>query len=834
MVTLRDLCVIWEPKNLRASVVLRGQAWPPEDGKIPAMREQLKEQWLALRMVGPANALRAWLYSRRRRAADAALPTDTTLQGVGALHTVTPQPHGARVAFALASLEITFLAPEVVRLTWQPGALPPPYAVPQPPPWPRPDVAFQRRGSEAVLRTAGLELTITPTGLAFSTPWGKLLRREAWPARRGEGWRQSAWLHPEAAVFGLGERAAGPNLRPGTYRLWNQNPSARYGRGDDPLYIAMPVAWVLQPAGAYLVFFDNPSQGEVRLDDGFHVRFDHGALVTYFLNGESPAHIARRFAELTGFPALPPRWALGFHQSRWGYRTQEEAEAVLAGFREHEMPLAALHLDLDYMARRRVFTVDERRFPRLDALAERAAAQGVRLVTILNPGVHRAANFPLYEEGRAAKVFCRLPDGQEVVAPLWGGWSAFPDFTDPDARAWWGEHAARFADRWHLGGLWLDMNEPSPFCAHASCTLPLSTRHALEGEGGDHRTAHNVYGLQMARAAYEALRRAQPERRPWLLSRSGWVGLQRYAWTWTGDTESTWDALRLTIATVLGLSLSGIPFAGPDVGGFAGAPDAELYLRWLQLAALLPFFRAHSSRYVPPREPWLFAEPYANLARETLRFRQRLLPYLYTLAWQAHRQGAPLVRPLWWEHPAASELWAVDDAFLLGDALLVAPALTPGQRERFVRLPWGGWYDFWQPETLHYGPAEVVVPTPLSRTPLLVRAGALLPLDDGEALTLWLGWSTEGERTSVIYLDAGDGYAPGRVERWTVHSEGDRFVLQREVTGDAPFPYPRLAVHLHGARLRAAAADGQPLPLEDDGHVSLPLETRIVHLEVAA
>jgi len=297
----------------------------------------------ALRMVGAGNAWRAWRYRQRKHALDAAYPLDTTLQGVGALHTVSETEHGARLTFAFAALEITFLAADVVRLAWEPGKAPPPYAIPDPPAWPAPDVAFHHRGETWRLRTDALEITITPDDLAFHSPLGDLLRRESWPARRGEGWRQSAWLHPEAAVFGLGERASGPNLRPGTYRLWNQDPGGHYAAGHDPLYITMPVAWVLQPAGAYLIFYDNPASGEVQLDDGFHVRFDHGALVAYFITGD--AHIARRWAELTGFPALPPRWALGYHQSRWGYRTQREAEAVLDGFHQHQMPLAALHLE---------------------------------------------------------------------------------------------------------------------------------------------------------------------------------------------------------------------------------------------------------------------------------------------------------------------------------------------------------------------------------------------------------------------------------------------------------------------------------------------------------
>ncbi len=789
-----------------------------------------REIFQTLRMVGVGNAWRAWRYRLRKQALDAAYPLDTTLQGVGALHTVAETERGARLTFAFASLEIAFLAADVVRLAWEPGAPPPPYAVPEIPPWPQPDVAVQHRGDAWHLRTDALEVVVTDDGLAFYSPLGDLLRREAWPARRGEGWRQSAWLHPEAAVFGLGERASGPNLRPGTYRLWNQDPGGHYAPAHDPLYITMPVAWVLQPAGAYLIFYDNPASGEVRLDDGFHVRFDHGALVTYFITGD-PAHIARRWAELTGFPAMPPRWALGYHQSRWGYRTQREAEAVLDGFHQHQMPLAALHLDIDYMDGYRVFTVDKSRFPDLRGMAARAHTRGVRLVTILDPGVKREQGYPVYQEGREGDAFCRLPDGEEVRAPVWPGWCAFPDFTDPETRSWWGRQTAEFADAWRIDGLWLDMNEPAAFVDAGDPTLPMSTRHNLEGAGSDHRVAHNVYGLQMARAVYEALGKARPERRPWVLSRSGWVGIQRYAWTWTGDTESTWPMLKTTIATVLGMNLSGAPFTGPDVGGFAGAPDNELYLRWLQMAAFLPFFRGHSALTTPRREPWAFGEPWTSLARDTLRLRQRLMPYLYTLAWEAHAHGQPLVRPLWWTDPRDASLWSVDDAFLLGDALLVAPALSPGQEERFVSLPWGGWYDFWAPAESLYGPAEVLVSTPLAHVPLLVRAGALLPLEDPmRTLTLWLGMPPQGEYRSRIYLDEGDGTGPSRLETWTVARTPEDVTLRREVQGDFPFPYDRLRLEVHGADVARCEADGWLVPPEDDGAFLLPKDVEVVTL----
>lgn len=354
----------------------------------------------------------------------------------------------------------------------------------------------------------------------------------------------------------------------------------------------------------------------------------------------------------------------------------------------------------------RIFTVDTRQFPNLAGLARDLADKRVFLVTILDPGVkHDRA---VLNEGLAGNAFCTLPDKTLARAPVWPGWCAFPDFTDPRARAWWGRQYPRLLVA-GITGFWHDMNEPAAFAIWGDPTLPHATRHAPDGRGGDHREAHNLYGLLMNQAGYEALRAYRPQRRPFILSRSGWAGVQRYAWNWTGDVESTWEALRQTVATVLGLALSGIAFTGPDVGGFSGAPSAELYLRWFQLATFLPFFRTHSAKFIPRREPWSFGEPTLSIAREFLKLRYRLLPYLYTLAWTASQTGHPLVRPLFWPDGKDPTLWDVQDEFLLGESLLVAPVLVQGAQAREVILPEGTWYGFFDDRTFR-GPGRVRSP----------------------------------------------------------------------------------------------------------------------------
>ncbi len=761
-----------------------------------------------IRLIRPQDALLAVLHALRRswlergRPAPPAAPVDP-----GQLADATPIPGGARFRFARAGLEVCFLAPDLVRLTWGPGTLPVPYAIARSE-WPEVAVAVQPADSGWSLASAALHVTVQPDGsVCFRDDAGHLLREDMPAQRRGEAWTHCARLRPEERLYGLGERAAHLNVRPGSYRMWNRDPAGHYEPGADPLYMGIPVYVGVHAVGSYLVFFENSHPATFDLGESAQAHFEGGALRFYFIAGP-PDRAVERYSELTGRPPLPPRWALGYHQSRWGYRSAEDVRAVVAGFRQHDLPLDAVHLDIDYMEGYRVFTVDPERFPDLAGLARELEQQGIRLVAIVDCGVKRDRRYDVYRAGLAEGVFCTLPDGRPAYGPVWPGWCAFPDFTAPRARAWWGRQYRVLAEA-GIGGFWHDMNEPTAYAAWGEMTLPRPTRHALDGRGGDHGEAHNLYGMLMNRAGYEGLRQERPERRPWIVSRSGWAGLQRYAWNWTGDTATSWGMLRQTIATVLGLGLSGIPYSGPDVGGFSGAPSPELYVRWFQMAAFLPFFRTHSACTTPPREPWCFGEPALGIARSFLRLRCRLRPYLYTLAWEAAQRGHPLARPLFWPDAPDPDLWDVDDAYLLGPALLVAPIVDEGAREREVHLPRGGWHDFWD-DTHHEGPGQVRLAAPLERIPLLVRAGSVLPMEEDGRLVLHIYPPAAAQAGGgLLYSDAGDGYGPGRLDRFTLawEEKGD-LVLTRTEEGEYPFPHGAVELRLHGAAAEHAWIDG--------------------------
>ena len=799
----------------------------------------------------------------------------------GQVAEVVATPRGARVRFAVAgagadepaagagkpgaettrnrgpaTLDLSFLAPDLIEVTWRAplAGLPLPERD-----WPEVDVEFipAPPGKGWILRTAALEVHLAPDArLGFFEPGGRLLREEWPPLFAGENVCHRVRLASGERLHGLGERAAPVDLRGGTYRMWNRDPGGAYGPGADPVYLSIPIylSRTMAEAGpdgigaseaGYLVFYANSHPASFDLGKAdpsvAEHRFAGGGLRYYFIPG-SAARVLERYADLTGKPPLPPLWAFGYHQCRWSYYPEARVRKLAADFARHDIPVDAIHLDIHYMDGYRVFTVDKTRFPDLAGLAKDLAAQGIRLVTICDPGVKRDPGYFLYREGLEEEAFCTLPDGEVVIAPVWPGPCAFPDFSRPAVREWWGGQYGRLLEA-GVAGFWQDMNEPATFVAAGEPTLPLASRHAL----GDHRAVHNLYGLFMNQAAYEGLRRLDPERRPFIVSRSGWAGLQRYAWTWTADVRSDWACLRQTIATIIGLGLSGIPFSGSDVGGFNGEATPELYIRWLQASAFMPFFRSHTMIGTPDQEPWSYGEPYTTIARDFIRLRYSLLPYIYTLAWEAAEKGWPMVRPLFWSEadaptraPADAPARAParpathespdDDTFLLGDSLLVAPVTEEGATSREVPVPAGLWYDFWTDQPLR-GPAMVRLDAPLGRIPVLVRAGAVLPREDPASSTATRGTErlslhlyppeVGASGASHLYTDRGDGYGPCRLDRFAVtRRQGVVELRWVESEKSLPWPYRRTEVTLHGVRAPRGSRAVEPSsvwvgPVED-------------------
>ena len=668
-----------------------------------------------------------------------------------------------------------------------------------------------------------LTCSVSPDGrLTFRTSQGEIIAEEVAPVGwTGEGRVLCRYRIPaDAHFYGLGQRAAGLDLRTGSYVNWNTDPRT-YDPGDDPLDLCVPFLLALHDGGrqGFGLLLENTARSRFDLGatepDVLTIEVEDEVLEYTLFYGPSLGAILERYTEQTGRIPLFPLWALGYHQSRWSYYPEERVRRLARDFRQvHHVPCDAIHLDIHYMDGYRCFTWNPSRFPDPARLIGDLHQQGFRMVTIIDPGIKADRRYGVFQDGLRRGAFCRYPDGRLFIGPVWPGNCAFPDFTDPQVRAWWGELHRELVEM-GVDGIWDDMNEPSLF-GEDGATIPGPVRHSLEGRGGDHREAHNLYGLSMARATAEGLSRLRPDRRPFVLTRSGWTGVQRYAAHWTGDNRSTWESLRLTLPMVLGLGLSGVAFTGADVGGFAGFASAELFTRWLQLGIFLPFLRAHTVFDSPDQEPWSWGEPHLSINREMIRLRYRLLPYLYTALWQCTQTGVPIARPLFLAFQDDPATHTLEDQFLCGDVLLVAPVLEEGATARSVYLPAGTWYDFWT-DARYEGPARIEVEAPLSRIPLFVRAGSVIPMafEDGEEAPPHTGALLAARPTSplLLHLYPGDGvswlyeddgettaYRRGmyRLTRLALSASGTALRLEREVEGALDPGYSRSVLLAHG------------------------------------
>jgi alpha-glucosidase len=570
--------------------------------------------------------------------------------------------------------------------------------------------------------------------------------------------------------YGLGEKAARLDKRRNSFVNWNSD-TPGYMEGKDPIYQTIPFYIGLQRGIAYGIFFDNSYRSYFNFGRTFQQRAWFGAeggeMNYYFFSGPSIKKILGRYADLTGHMPLPPVWALGHQQSRWSYYPDTMVEEVVNEYRKRDLPLDVMHLDIDYMDEYRVFTFNKERFSNPKGLTDKLRQQGVKVVTIVDPGVKhqpKQSGYHVYDEGVEKNFFQRRRNGDLFVPKVWPGDSVFVDYTLPEARRWWGDLHRVYTDN-GIAGIWNDMNEPSDFVDQTG-TNQLDVVSYDEGEKTTHAKNRNTFALLMSRSTYEGLERLQPDRRPFVITRAAYAGIQRYATMWIGDTNSTWEALALNIPMFTSLGLSGEPFVGSDVGGFIGRGSGELLVRSYQVSFLAPFCRNHKVADGYDQEPWRFGKYYEDIIRKYLKLRYALLPFLYTTLEESHRSGVPLFRPLLLNYQDDSSTYNLDDQFMIGDDLLLAPVVKPDVTRRLVYLPAGSWYDYWTSKR-YTGGTMISVEAPLDVVPMFVRAGAIISTGPSlnyigekpaEPITFNIYPDDSGSATGKLYED--DGLSP--------------------------------------------------------------------------
>ena len=613
-----------------------------------------------------------------------------------------------------------------------------------------PAFQFDETADAYVITTARLRLTIQRAGffcrweMRADAAWSEVAADRATQAYNFSWWdaRVYHYLKREAdeMYFGLGERAGEINRAGQSYRLCNVDAMGYSAKSTDPLYKHIPfyLTWKKDRRLAFGLFYDTLSDCTFDMGrelDNYHGHYryfvaDHGDLDYYFIGGEGLADVTRRFTWLTGRPAFTPKWGLGYSGSTMSYTDAPDAQERMGEFldncRRHDILCDSFHLSSGYTSidgKRYVFNWNREKFPDPAAFVHSYLENGVRLCPNIKPCLLR--DHPRYAEAEAAGLFIQDGHGAPEQVQFWDGAGAYLDFTNPAAYAWWKDRVTDALLEYGIVSTWNDNNEFEVW----------SDKAMVHGQGQPRRAceARPLHTLLMIRASHEAQSAYAPDKRPYLISRSGAAGMQRYVQTWSGDNHTSWETLRYNIRMALGLALCGISNTGHDIGGFSGPkPEPELFLRWVQHGVFLPRFSIHSwNDDGSANEPWMYPEitPYI---RDLIRFRYRLIPYLYDLLWRYHQRFEPMLRPTFHDFPDDPYCFEENDDMLLGGKLLVASVVEPGKRDRSVYLPRGAnWYDYWSGEYFTGG-QTVLLPAPWDRPPLLVREGAVLPLNLAE------------------------------------------------------------------------------------------------------
>lgn len=579
-----------------------------------------------------------------------------------------------------------------------------------------------------------------------------------------EGFSFSYWMCEEDIVYGLGEANRGINKRGYCY-VSDCTDDPNHTEDKSSLYGAHNFI-VVSGRETFGLFFDYPAR--ITFDIGYtesdllKVSCEAADLKLYVIEGENAYDIVKKFRRMIGRSYIPPKFAFGFGQSRWGYKTKEDFLRVLQGYRKNHIPLDMIYMDIDYMQGYKDFTVNEKNFEDFSGFVRQMKEEGVRLIPIIDAGVKVEKGYPVYEEGVEKGYFCKREDGSDFTAAVWPGDTHFPDMLNPEAREWFGDHY-RFLIHQGIEGFWNDMNEPAIFYSREGMEELKAVLHKyLEEEEKDipvwelgdriegianhpedykrfyhcidgcrirHDKVHNLYGYNMTRAAAEAFDRIEPDKRFLMFSRSSYVGMHRYGGIWTGDNKSWWSHLLLNLKMMPSLNMCGFLYSGADLGGFGCDASRDLVLRWLALGVFTPLMRNHAAVGTREQEAYQFGD--TGDFRGIIETRYRLIPYLYSEYMKAALQDDLYFKPLAFVYPQDSFAAGVEDQLMIGDEIMAAPVYMQNAKGRYVYLPERMLFvkfkkdGLYTEEILEKGHHYVEVA--LDEVPLFIREGRCIP-----------------------------------------------------------------------------------------------------------
>ncbi|MBN9299675.1 MAG: glycoside hydrolase family 31 protein [Filimonas sp.] len=672
-------------------------------------------------------------------------------------------------------------------------------------------VSIAQSNGDITVQTDSLKAVISakPFAVSFYNTAGQLLNKD-------EDGLTTSWIGTEVTTYkkmqdgerfiGLGEKNG--NLdRVGTgYTNWNTD-AFGYSTAQDPLYSTIPFYIGIHHGLTYGIFFDNSYESAFNFGAS-NDRFSSfgaksGEMNYYFIGNSNVAGIIQSYTALTGRMPMPPLWSLGYQQNRYSYYPDTEVYRIAQTLREKKIPADGITLDIHYMDAYKLFTWNKDRFPEPKKMTDKLASMGFKTTVIVDPGIKAEKGYDAYEDGLKENIFLKYNDGKNYAGQVWPGWCNFPDFTSSKGRNWWQKQVTRFAND-GISGIWNDMNEIATW----GQKFPSNVVFDFDGHPTTHLQGHNVYALQMTRASYEGAK-ASMNKRPFLLTRAGYAGLQRYTAIWTGDNRSEDDHMLAGVRLLNSLGLSGVAFTGMDIGGFTGNPSVNLYTRWMQLGAFLPYFRNHTAVNTKSSEPWTFGEESMEISRNYVNMRYRLLPYLYSTFYEATQDGMPVVRSLAidYTHDAAIYKSPYQDQFLFGKSIMVAP--VEGNREiAKVYLPKNNWYDLYNDKALQGG-QETLVELSMQKLPLYVKESSIIPMQSliqstmekpTDTLTLHI-YKGDITNSFVYYEDDGESfnYQQGAYyKRLIEYNPANKEIVLNAAQGSFASKFKTITFVLHG------------------------------------
>jgi alpha-glucosidase len=733
------------------------------------------------------------------------------VKGVGNINSVRIQGQQVDITTDNAYAQITVYSPDIIRVRMDKQKLAADFSyavIAQPQ---KTKVSITQSGQEIDITTDSLKAKITkaPFSVTFYTTDGKVINQDetglttSWV---NESVTTYKTMQPGERFIGLGEKTGNLDRKGNGYTHWNTD-SFGYATNADPIYSTIPFYIGIHHNLNYGIFLDNTYQTDFNFGASNN-RFSSfgargGEMNYYFIYHTHIADIITSYTALTGRMKMPPLWSLGYQQNRYSYYPETEVFRIAQTLREKKIPADGITLDIHYMDHYKVFTWDKDRFPDPKAMNNKLKDMGFKLTVIVDPGVKVEPGYGVYDRGLAQNIFAKYPDSTNYTGEVWPGWCNFPDFTNPKARAWWGTEMKKYGDD-GISGIWNDMNEIATW----GQKMPDNIVFDYEGHKASHLQTRNVYAMQMARASYEGAKVAFGKR-PFILTRAGYAGFQRYSAIWTGDNRAEDSHMLLGVRLLNSLGLSGVPFTGMDIGGFTGNATSSLFARWIEIGAFNPYFRNHTAVNTKSAEPWTFGEEVTEISRNYISLRYKLMPYLYSTFYEATQNGHPVMRSLAIDYTFDSNVYdeQFQNQYQFGSSFLVMPFEGDAKFGK-VYFPQGKWYNLYTGEAQNGG-EQKIIQLSMNKLPVYVKQSSIIPMQSLVQSTAIKPTDTlvvhvyQGDITNkfVYYEDDGESYAyenGAYYKRAITFDPAKNAITFDKVEGTATSKFNTIKVVLHG------------------------------------